>query len=140
MLGCRLVVCAESVVRDALTDSISVFNILEEINAQTFPLEIPKLSCLFLLTRGSADDRVHEGFIRILDSAIEIISVPVTIDFDDEYRNRHIVAIGGVRVLRPGELKIELRVLGQAIGEWTIPVRQVGGTQVEEVSDQKGRL
>ena len=51
MLRCTLAVVAESVVRDAQSNNVSVFNILETFAAAGFPAIFPRLAILFMLTR-----------------------------------------------------------------------------------------
>jgi hypothetical protein len=131
MLGCRLAICAEAVVRDAATNAVSVFNIIEEISSQTFPRALPKLSCLFLLHRDANDDPLYNGLVRIIDNGVETTAIPLEIDFKDKLVNRNIVVLGGLPISGPGELRVSLLVEGVERASWSIPVKQVGGPQIE---------
>lgn len=132
MITCELAVCAESVVRDIETQSISVFNIRETMSAPTFPQTIPKLTCCFYLQREEGDPRRPDAFIRITHDEESIGEFQADVDFENKPRNRGIYVFRGVPVPGPGTLSAALYVEEREVGRWDIPVTQTGGPEMDE--------
>ncbi len=133
MIKPKLAVCAESVVRDAETNAVSVFNILEEIGASMFPVTVPKLSTLFLLERGVDDPEVLECAMTLSLGENELGSFVGPVDFQGERLTRLIIVIQGVVLPEPGTLTTSLLSNGQELGSWQIQVHQVEQPQVQPI-------
>jgi hypothetical protein len=133
MIRPKLAVCAESVVRDAETNAVSVFNILEEIGASMFPVTVPKLSALFLLERGMDDPEVLEWDMTLSLGENELGSLVGPVDFQGARLTRLIMVIQGVVLPEPGILTASLRSNGHELGSWQIRVHQVEQSQVQPV-------
>lgn len=56
MIRPLVVLLAETVLHDRQTNSMSVINLLEELNTAGFPILIPRLSILAVLGRDSDED------------------------------------------------------------------------------------
>ncbi len=125
MIESKLVVCAESVVRDGDTQAVSVFNIIEEIGAPAFSLSIPKLSCLFVVERDVADPEQLDGVVTVTLAGTLLEHFVVPIDFERQRRTHLIVVLQGFILHEPGLLKIALLVQGRELGAWTMRVSQV---------------
>ena len=122
MIHAKLGVCAESVVRDAETNAISVFNIFEDLKASSFPVAIPKLSALFILERDTDDPAQVDCLVTIRLGKKEIGRVTLGGDFEDKFRTRVILVAQGVVIDKPGNLVISCIVNNKTMGAWTIPV------------------
>lgn len=131
MITCKLAVCAESVVRDAETNAVSVFNIVEAAQGKGFPLVVPRLSCLFILTREDSDPTDYSGSMRIAAGTREIAQYPISVNFQDSCLNRSIVVIEGLVVPGPGPVQVSLWLRDEEKGMWQFEVKKVGGPEVE---------
>lgn len=125
MIQLKLAVCAESVVRDAETNTVSVFNIIEDISTSSFPVGIPKLSALFMLERSARDPERVDCLVTLTRDDQEIGRVTIEGDFGGKLRTRVILFAQGVIIDEPGILTIALTVSGEAMGAWHIPVRMI---------------
>src|SRR5262245_47594205 len=101
MIRCRLAVCAESVVRDVETNLISVFNIYEQVRSQVFPILMPKLNCLFILTRDVGDVQTVTGAVQFTVGGEEVLRTPLTVDFQDKFLTRQTIVVQGFPIPAP---------------------------------------
>jgi hypothetical protein len=125
MIEARLAVCAESVVRDAETNAVSVFNIFEEIGAPAFPVIVPKLSVLFLFERAEGGpERVDSHLVFSLNET-ELARFPFDVDFQGKPRTRLIVTVGGAQIPEPGMFMVSVFWRDMQMGSWRMPVHQV---------------
>src|SRR5258708_4863406 len=108
MIQSRLAVCAESVVRDAERNNISVFNIFEEFSVAEFPAILAKFSTLFILERTEQDPDRVEAAISITLDAEEIGHASMRGDFEGKLRTRLILVAQGLPVEKPGILTTTL--------------------------------
>jgi hypothetical protein len=131
MIQLKLAVCAESVVRDGETNTVSVFNILEEITALSFPAAIPKLSVLFMLERENDDPDRIDCLITFTLGEKELGRAEMEGNFEDKFRNRLMLVVQGVMLPEPGILSVNLTVDGKPMGGWQALVR-VGDVPAEE--------
>jgi len=137
MVQLKLVLCAESVIRDAETNNISVVNILEELGASAFPVVIPKLSTLFLLERTEDDPQQIDGTVIFVLDGEEIGRAAIQGDFEDKLRNRLILVAQGVGLGRPGTLSVTLVLNDRMMGAWNIIVRAINLPMDEDEAEAK---
>ena len=101
--------CADRVIRDAATNSISVINILEEITPEGLPLFIPRVMIFALLHRDKEEDPSQiKCTLRIGIGDNKLLERELDIDFQDKGRNRMIINIGGLVISTSGMLEISL--------------------------------
>ncbi len=120
MIASRLAVCAESVVRDAETNTVSVFNIIEELGATGLPARIAKLSVMFVLESTIIQPAPLPGYVTFTLDGRELNRVPVQVDFQEQRRTRVILVISGIVVEAYGVLRVSLDVDDQPGGQWDI--------------------
>ena len=58
MIKLKLLFCAKAVIRDAATNEISVFGIIEEITPAGLPLLVPSFAVLAVFERDEGDPEV----------------------------------------------------------------------------------
>lgn len=124
MIQSPLAVCAESVVRDADTNLISIFNVFEELTVPAFPVALAKLSVLFILERDSSDPDQVECIAVLLNGEREINRVQITADFEDKPRTRVIIVAQGLVIENPGTLILQLIYNDHVVNNWRILVQQ----------------
>ncbi len=129
MLSLKYALCAEAVVRDAASNALSAFNILEEINAVGFPVVVPRLAIVVALQREASDDSDQPASLRITLGDLELFSHAFTLTFREKLLNRAILALQGVVIPAPGALKIEFSTSG-LVHTITLPVATLGQQQL----------
>jgi hypothetical protein len=123
MIRALLGVASQSISRDGETNRLSIFNLLEDLAGEGFPLLLQTVAATFLLERAADDPAqpparlsVRLGDARILDTAVDV-------DFADVLRTRVMVRVEGVVLPGPGELRFDLYVQDTHISEWVTHVR-----------------
>jgi len=115
------------VLRDAVTNNMSLVGILDYVNTFGFPTLLAKLGCLFVLERDEADPAQYQGEVTITLGERELGRSPVAADFQDQVTTRVVVNLQGLMLPEPGALRFRLDVDGRELGSWSIMVRQVEG-------------
>ncbi len=131
MIACKLLLCAQGVVRDADNGSISVFNILESVQAAGFPLFVPQMVVFALFERLRDDPAQHEILFRLSIGDTELLATPLAVDFQDKLRNRSTVHIQGLVVPHPGALRVSAQLGNNVLGTYDVMVDQVAPPRVE---------
>jgi hypothetical protein len=125
MINSRIALCADSVVRDAETNAISAFNIIEELSWPGFGVMLPRLVALFVIERVQEDPNEFTADLAITLGGHDLIRREVQISFQEKLRTRAIFTVGPVPIERAGELRISLNVAGAEFAKWAIPIREV---------------
>lgn len=113
---------AEGVIRDGETNAISIITIIEEINAQGFPLFIPKIVFLALWERDLTDAATYDAqFSATLNDQI-LHTLPVTIAFGDARSHRSIITMQSLVIPQPGQVTFRLRVQDGPESSCVLPV------------------
>lgn len=105
MLRSKLFVAAKDVVRDARTDSVSVFSILEGVTSEGFPFFIQQLALLSIWEKDEADPAVYELTLRVENNNQVLNEAPLRLQFEGTTRHRAITNISGLTVPEPGILR-----------------------------------
>ncbi len=108
MLVPKLSFIAEGIIRDAVSNNISAFNILEGIAAQGFPFFFQHLNFFVLWEKELNDPDIYEGTLRIYNNSSPLIEDKYKIDFLGKTRNRSIVNVNGLLIKEPGILKASI--------------------------------
>ncbi len=122
MIRGKMGLCAESVVRDAETNSISVFNILEDIAASVFPLFLQKLVFFALLERDEEDPAEYDLRFVVEHPSQDLFNASFHIDFQGRLRTRAIVNLQGLVIPAPGPITFRLRSESDELASYTIGV------------------
>lgn len=106
-------VVAESLSVDQLTNRVSIFNILERIQAPTFPLVLPQLMAVSLWEEDELDkEKQYQVAIRITLGDTELEHIKQNLSFPRR-RLRTIAQIQNLAIPGPGRLEIELFLNGE---------------------------
>ena len=131
----RAVLClaAEGVIRDAETNTISVFNILERITATGFPLFIQRLTFFALWERALEDPERTMGHFRAELGGRDLHTIDLPIDFQGRLLNRTTIRIAGLVVPQPGSLRFSIALEDGTTASYTVEVNAVvDAVQVDE--------
>lgn len=115
-------VVSESVSIDQLTNAASVFNILEAISTDRFPIMLPMCVAFALWRREGDDNEEHHSSLRITVPGQPLQEHHTTFRLQKS-RHRIVQRLGGL-VLSPGEVRFELMIDGQHAAEHIITVNQ----------------
>jgi len=134
MLTCRLVACAETIIRDAAQNTVSLINVLEDIQVPAFPGGIFKITVLGMVNRAQNDPAEYDFVIVITLGDDELGRVPVHADFTDKVSSRIIAVLQGIPLPQPGVLRVALRHNETELGAWSVTVTQRGPLVAEVVA------
>ncbi len=110
MLKFILFIASESASIDRVSNNLSVFNIIEDIAAQSFPFAIPKITVTVLLSREDTDPNDYEGTVTVLNNTQTLHSFKIPMRFEDKLHSRLNIQLGGLPVSSPGMLSFKLHV------------------------------
>lgn len=122
MITCKFSACASFVIIDGNNQSLSVINILDEINVP-LPGILGTFSAVFLLIRDADDPEKMETTASAGMIGGEAQKFPVSIDFQGKRRTRLVMQMAGVPLMRAGTFRVELlRADSTVLGDWNIEV------------------
>src|SRR5258707_581720 len=104
----RLILAAEGIVVDRDTNSISVFNILDRITAEGFPLLLQKMALLVIWERSLEDAPQVDGQFSVHFSGRELYQQPVRVEFTTSTRNQFVLRMHGLVIPQPGVLSLRI--------------------------------
>ena|SRR5438034_1006827 len=122
MLMSRLMLCAEAVIRDAERNAISIFNLIEDIEAEALPLLIPRFVVFNMLERDDADPETFSCLLRIALDDEKLFEQDIELSFQDKKRNRSIFTLQGLALFRPGVLRVSLSIEDQELDSFALTV------------------
>lgn len=132
MVRLKLLLCAEGVVVDQRTNSVSVFAIVDEIMPQALPVILTRFVVLVILEREEGDpDGCDSTLILRLNDEI-VFEQEMELDFQGKRRVRHMIHFGGVPIENPGTLIASLRLGDREVGKWDITVKPPKKPVLEE--------
>lgn len=114
--------CSEDIIRDADTNSISIHNIIEELNVESIPFIIPKLSLFYLFQKEKGDENKYETTLTLKIGEKELQTFKIPINFQGKERTRNTIKIGGLPISLPGYLTVELKHSNNTLSELSIPI------------------
>jgi hypothetical protein len=101
--------CAERALIDQETNSLSLINILEEINVERLPAVVPGVAWVYLYEREMIDPATAQvTFVVRLDGK-EIGRAEIVADFQDKVRTRVKIGIPALEITAFGFLEAELQ-------------------------------
>jgi hypothetical protein len=107
----RPIICfaALAVVRDAETNAISAFNILEALGTVGFPLFLQNASFFVLWERDPADPvRTEATFTVGVEGHAALTTQQIVLDFGEGRRHRSVVNLNGLIVPTPGSVRFRI--------------------------------
>jgi len=130
-----LLTCAHGCSVDRFTNTLSIFEILEEITPIQYPLWLPKLTVVAALEKEDGDpDVFHPDLVVSLEEA-EIFRQPANISFGGRRRTRMIAHMQGLPVPGPGTLTI--RLVGDHVHEPEYSIQMNAANQAGVLEQQE---
>ena len=97
---------------DHETNTLSIFNILDDIHPVSLPLTIPKIILTIVMAREEGEPETIDGTITVLNNQNTIGTSPAEVDFQGAKRSRLKVVLNGVPVHAPGKLVFRYAATG----------------------------
>jgi hypothetical protein len=129
--------CSESGAVDTTTNRLSIFNVLEEINAVAFPVIQPSLLISMLIERLPADPSNCTLQIVVNANNQQLFTIPMPVDFQGKLRARSLAQVQGVLLSAPGQLKIQAIYEKNPLAEWVGPINLINQPQAQLVVQQQ---
>jgi hypothetical protein len=127
MIRCTAALCGQAVIRDSITNFVSVINIFESIEVPQLPSMMAAISALFTLQRDHEDNQDRPAaFVRLTLIGQPPQNLPVNVDFQGHPGSRCIVQMAGIPLGGPGVMRVALFIEDREVGGWNMPVLQVG--------------
>ncbi len=118
MIRSKLCFAAAATIRDAETNLMSIFSLVEDMTFVGLPGVIANLSCVALWERDREDpDSVNGTFDLMLDRD-PLAHADIRTDFAGTMRNRTVVNIGGIVISRSGTVHVRFTLQGGQIAEY----------------------
>jgi hypothetical protein len=121
----RLAFVAENIIRDAATNSVSAFNIVDELSAHGFPLLVPKLSAVVVLSRENGDAEAHELILQVTLNGQPLNQFSLKLNFQGVLLTRGIMLFQGFVVPQPGHVAFEFSLNGKPLTKYELEARLV---------------
>jgi hypothetical protein len=125
--------CCEVAIQDVLSSSMSLINILEEINAVAFPIAVPRLTAFAFFEKEEAEAEVQSARLRVTLNDQQFLDLEVTVNFQGKRKSRVIAALQGFPLMGPGKLKVSIHA-GDPLtekGSWVVGVVGIGAPKVD---------
>ena len=122
MIRSKFCFAAEGIIRDAESNSISIFNILEGINSEGFPIFIQRIAFIALWERDPQDVEQPSGTFKLTINDHPLVELGVRVEFADKLSHRNIVYLNGLMVPKPGTLRFHISLETGAQTEYLVEV------------------
>lgn len=132
-----LATCAEAASIDGTTNKLSLFSVVEEIQAASFPTMAPSLAFVLLLEKSN--DEPNEIDLRIVGTlnSKELFNLPLKGSFEGKRHLRAVANVLGIPLSGPGTLTLIAKHKKKEIGSWPI---QVLGVRTPTITEKPPRL
>jgi hypothetical protein len=125
-MKCIMNCCAESVIIDQRSNSVSIINVIEGIQVPAFPVFIPKIHVISLLERENEEPIKCDFQVLVKNNNQILIDMKTEINFLNKMKSRHLVEVAGIAIPAPGEVTFFLNYKGKEICSYSIQVLQIG--------------
>lgn len=129
-------VCSESCALDQSSNRVSIFHIMDGINATAFPVTIRGMSLYILWERDEHDPVVFQYSVRIMLGTEQLARLTAQGDFKGHTRARVIGTIQGFRLPRAGRISVVIEAGGTKLANWEIEVRSVAAQTDQTAAGQ----
>jgi hypothetical protein len=122
MIRLKLCFVAEAVIRDADTNAVSAFNILEALTPAGFPILVQRISCYTLWERENNDAPQVNGRFTVAIGDNVLNETAIRMDFAGAPKAKTLINMNGLILPQPGLLRFQIDLDGGAHAEYTVDV------------------
>jgi hypothetical protein len=101
----KLALVAVAVLRDAETNQISVFSIMEQLSAAGIPFYLPNASFYALWHREASDPTEKKGVFTVSINGSALHTGEIALSFGDALLNRTLINVNGIVIPQAGRLR-----------------------------------
>jgi hypothetical protein len=116
------VLCARGVSIDRDTGALSIFQIIDGMEATGFPVLIPTVSVICILERSADEAAQQTCQLQILQDTTIVVNEQVQIDFGPALRHRQSITVQNVVIQSPGTIYVKFRHNNADLGVYRFPV------------------
>jgi hypothetical protein len=121
VITCGYALVAHSAAQDIQNGSLSIFEVIEEVQAAGFPLLIQRAAFVVRLQRDpGADPQQVELTMRLLLDEEELAQGTIRTDFRDKAIANLVTRLEGLVVTRPGVLSFRMTYAGNEIARYQV--------------------
>lgn len=121
-MRCDAVLCARGVSIDRESGALTIFQIIDGMEATGFPVLLQHTAVVVILEREADEPSQAQCLLQILHDDNLILNEPVNIDFGPARRHRQAINVQGLVVPAPGTVYIKIRHNNQDLGVYRFPV------------------
>jgi len=122
----QLALIAQTVSVDRFTNRVSIFNLIDTIDAPQFPIFIQEMAFLSVLRRNVDEPSKSQAELTVSVGEIIVGKSLIQIDFQSGRSARQIAYLNGIPVPNANNLKLQLVIAGHDPFVIEIPVSQSG--------------
>ncbi len=124
MYKLKLLLCADTVIRDAQTNNISIINLYEDLSPEAFPSLLPHFMVLVLFEREIIDPNILSFELQVVLNQQEIFKTKIDATFQDKIRTRNIIFFNGFPLNTHGLLEIIVKDEENIYGNYQIIINK----------------
>ncbi len=121
MIRAKLIFLARNITIDQLTNTVSVFSIIEEMYSDKFPVGSGPINLFIMLEKESSDTDKQKMELQIFNNEMILHNISIDLDFQSKNRLRQTININNL-VLNSGTLKCACVIEKKEIGSYYIRV------------------
>jgi hypothetical protein len=119
----KMIVCADNVIVDQLSNGVSIFGLIEEITPSALPAILPRFAVLAMIERKIDEPSAVKCSLKVgIKGEKEIIDQKIVVDFGDKQRNRSILTMMGMPIPSSGILETCLWYKRRKLGQYDVIV------------------
>lgn len=122
MIEAKFAVVAQGAAIDLQDNQLSIFEIIEGLEAQSFPIFIQRISFVVLWERNGEDPMELGGFFSVRLGEAEITRQACHVNFQGLTRQRSIFRLNGFQVQQPGILNFQMELTGHGTAAYSIEI------------------
>ena len=122
MIKSKIMLCAKGVIRDTDTNNITVYSIIENINAIEFPVIFPEITILNIFEKSTSDEDLAEEKLILKQGKQILFEKKFKINFQKKKRLRMIIYLQNIAIQRPGVLNFICYINNKKVDNYTIDI------------------
>jgi len=116
------ILCARGTSIDRESGALTIFQIIDGMEATGFPVMLQHTSVVVILEREENEPAQAECILQILLDENLLLNEPVTINFGQARRHRQAINVQGLVVQAPGTVYVKIRHDNKDLGVYRFPV------------------
>lgn len=125
--------CAEGIIKDAISNNVTAYNIIEKISSPGFPLFVQKIFFFCLIEKKDDEPESVDVTLEVSNNGKKLIDLKLRPKFTVGNRNRQIVEIGGLAIPAPGEITFSLQYNKDIFCSYSIEIKQTQKPSIKEM-------